>query len=115
MDSIEIGVVGGSGLYSLANQKDLREVEVDTPFGAPSGPYRVGMVAGRKVAFLARHGAGHRISPSESSAFGACSQRARWEACGRSSIHGTSSWSISSSIARGDGWGRSSARASSLT
>lgn len=61
----DIGVVGGSGLYALASQGDLREVALDTPFGAPSGPYAVGLVRGRRVAFLARHGAGHRLLPQE--------------------------------------------------
>ena len=63
--SAEIGIIGGSGLYALAAQSGLEEVEVDTPFGSPSGPYRLGEVAGRKVAFLSRHGAGHRYMPSE--------------------------------------------------
>ena len=65
MESVEIGVVGGSGLYSLASQSDSREVMLDTPWGAPSAPYRIGTVSGRRVAFLARHGVGHRLAPGE--------------------------------------------------
>ena len=45
--------------------QELSEIEIETPWGAPSGPFRVGMVGGKRVAFLARHGAGHRLSPSE--------------------------------------------------
>jgi len=63
--SIEIGIIGGSGLYDMAGLADREEVTVDTPFGAPSGPYVTATLGGRRVAFLARHGAGHRILPSE--------------------------------------------------
>ena len=63
--NVQIGVIGGSGLYDMAELGDRREVTVATPFGDPSGPYVVGVLGGRRVAFLARHGAGHRISPSE--------------------------------------------------
>jgi 5'-methylthioadenosine phosphorylase len=62
---VEIGIIGGSGLYDMADLTDREEVTLKTPFGDPSGPYLVGTLRGRKVAFLARHGAGHRISPSE--------------------------------------------------
>jgi 5'-methylthioadenosine phosphorylase len=65
MQRADIGVIGGSGLYALAGLEGLEEVALETPFGAPSGPLRVGTVAGRRVAFLARHGAGHRLLPSE--------------------------------------------------
>lgn len=65
MEPVGVGVIGGSGLQALASQSDARDVHLETPWGAPSGPYRVGMVSGRRVAFLARHGAGHRLSPSE--------------------------------------------------
>lgn len=65
MSAAEIGVIGGSGLYALASQQDFEEIVLETPWGAPSGPYRLGVVGGRKVAFLARHGAGHRYLPSE--------------------------------------------------
>jgi 5'-methylthioadenosine phosphorylase len=61
----EIGIIGGSGLYNMPGLTDTREVRVDTPFGEPSDAYIVGKLEGRSVAFLARHGRGHRISPSE--------------------------------------------------
>src|SRR5881409_2395515 len=63
--TIEIGIIGGSGLYDMAELTDTQERHVATPFGDPSGPYIVGTLRGRRVAFLARHGAGHRILPSE--------------------------------------------------
>lgn len=62
--SVRIGIVGGSGLYNMKALEDRREVQVETPWGAPSDSYVVGKIAGREVAFLARHGRGHRISPS---------------------------------------------------
>jgi 5'-methylthioadenosine phosphorylase len=61
----EIGIIGGSGLYSMPGLTKAKEVRVRTPFGAPSDAYICGMLEGRKVAFLARHGRGHRILPSE--------------------------------------------------
>jgi 5'-methylthioadenosine phosphorylase len=63
--STQIGIIGGSGLYDMAELTDRREVAIDTPFGPPSGPYITGTLAGRPVAFLARHGVGHRLLPSE--------------------------------------------------
>src|SRR3977135_1329970 len=57
--------MGGSGLYSMPGLTDIREVTVQTPFGEPSDAYVLGTLEGRKVAFLARHGRGHRIMPSE--------------------------------------------------
>jgi len=63
--SIEIGIIGGSGLYDMAEVTDREEKAITTPFGDPSGPYVIGTLRGRRVAFLARHGAGHRILPSE--------------------------------------------------
>jgi 5'-methylthioadenosine phosphorylase len=60
-----IGIIGGSGLYDMAELTDRQERRVDTPFGEPSAPYVTGTLRGRKVAFLARHGAGHRLLPSE--------------------------------------------------
>ncbi len=60
-----LGIIGGSGLYSVEEIRDLEEVVLETPFGAPSDAYMVGELRGRRVAFLARHGRGHRISPSE--------------------------------------------------
>jgi 5'-methylthioadenosine phosphorylase len=61
----QIGIIGGSGLYSMPGFEAQQEVAVDTPWGAPSDKYVVGRLAGKEVAFLARHGRGHRISPSE--------------------------------------------------
>jgi 5'-methylthioadenosine phosphorylase len=61
----EIGIIGGSGLYSMPGLTDIQELEQSTPFGAPSDAYVLGTLEGRKVAFLARHGRGHRILPSE--------------------------------------------------
>jgi len=63
--SIQIGIIGGSGLYEMAELGDREERRVETPFGDPSGPYVTGTLRGRRVAFLARHGAGHRLLPSE--------------------------------------------------
>ncbi len=65
MAQAEIGIIGGSGLYSMPGLNEVREVKLETPFGAPSDSYVLGMLEGRKVAFLARHGRGHRILPSE--------------------------------------------------
>jgi 5'-methylthioadenosine phosphorylase len=63
--SVQIGIIGGSGLYDMDDLTDREEVRVSTPFGDPSGPYVTATLRGRRVAFLARHGAGHRIPPSE--------------------------------------------------
>ena len=60
-----IGIIGGSGLYDMAEVTDREERRVATPFGEPSGPYLIGTLRGKRVAFLARHGVGHRILPSE--------------------------------------------------
>ncbi|HLN00085.1 MAG TPA: S-methyl-5'-thioadenosine phosphorylase [Bryobacteraceae bacterium] len=65
MHQAQIGIIGGSGLYSMPGFEAQREVNIDTPWGWPSDNYVVGTLAGRPVAFLARHGRGHRISPSE--------------------------------------------------
>jgi 5'-methylthioadenosine phosphorylase len=65
MSTAQIGIIGGSGLYDMAEVTDREEVTVTTPFGDPSGPYLLGTLRGKRVAFLARHGAGHRLSPSE--------------------------------------------------
>jgi 5'-methylthioadenosine phosphorylase len=62
---ISIGIIGGSGLYDMAELTDREERKVETPFGDPSAPYVVGTLGGKRVAFLARHGAGHRLLPSE--------------------------------------------------
>jgi 5'-methylthioadenosine phosphorylase len=61
----EIGIIGGSGLYSMPGFETQQEAAIETPFGRPSDNYVIGTLAGRQVAFLARHGRGHRISPSE--------------------------------------------------
>jgi 5'-methylthioadenosine phosphorylase len=61
----EIGIIGGSGLYSMPGFEEQEEIAIETPFGPPSDKYVVGTLAGRQVAFLTRHGRGHRLSPSE--------------------------------------------------
>jgi 5'-methylthioadenosine phosphorylase len=61
----EIGIIGGSGLYSMPGLSEVQEVRLETPFGDPSDAYILGRLEGRQVAFLARHGRGHRILPSE--------------------------------------------------
>lgn len=65
MSQAEIGIIGGSGLYSMPGLSDVHEVRQQTPFGEPSDPYVLGTLEGRKVAFLARHGRGHRLLPTE--------------------------------------------------
>jgi 5'-methylthioadenosine phosphorylase len=60
-----IGIIGGSGLYSMNGLTDMREIRVKTPFGDPSDAIVLGTLEGKRVAFLARHGRGHRILPSE--------------------------------------------------
>jgi len=62
---VAIGILGGTGLYGIEGFENKREVRLRTPFGAPSGPYVVGTLEGRPVAFLARHGLGHRLLPAE--------------------------------------------------
>jgi 5'-methylthioadenosine phosphorylase len=61
----DIGIIGGSGLYAMSGLTDTREVRIKTPFGDPSDAFIVGKLEGKRVAFLARHGRGHRILPSE--------------------------------------------------
>jgi 5'-methylthioadenosine phosphorylase len=63
--AVQIGIIGGSGLYDMAELTDREEVRLSTPFGDPSGPYVLATLRGHRVAFLSRHGAGHKISPSE--------------------------------------------------
>jgi 5'-methylthioadenosine phosphorylase len=65
MSTIQIGIIGGSGLYDMPELVDREERVVKTPYGEPSGPYVLATLRGRRVAFLARHGAGHRLTPSE--------------------------------------------------
>jgi 5'-methylthioadenosine phosphorylase len=62
---IQVGIIGGSGLYAMEGVEVKYERSIDTPFGAPSDPYVIGEVDGVGVAFLSRHGKGHRYSPSE--------------------------------------------------
>jgi 5'-methylthioadenosine phosphorylase len=64
-ETIHVGIIGGSGLYGMAGLIDAREVRVKTPFGDPSDAIVIGTLEGRRVAFLARHGRGHRLTPSE--------------------------------------------------
>jgi 5'-methylthioadenosine phosphorylase len=63
--TVQIGIIGGSGLYHMNELTDREERTLVTPFGEPSGPYVIGTLRNKKVAFLARHGIGHRIMPSE--------------------------------------------------
>ena len=65
MTEIPIGIIGGSGLYHIEGLEVLREQKLDTPFGEPSDPYVIGEIDGVRVAFLSRHGVGHRKLPSE--------------------------------------------------
>jgi 5'-methylthioadenosine phosphorylase len=65
MSQISIGIIGGSGLYDMAELTDRQEQRISTPFGEPSSPYVVGTLRGKRVAFLARHGIGHRLMPGE--------------------------------------------------
>ena len=65
MSQAEIGIIGGSGLYAMPGLSGVREVRQETPFGDASDVYVLGTLEGRKVAFLARHGRGHRILPTE--------------------------------------------------
>jgi 5'-methylthioadenosine phosphorylase len=65
LQQAEIGIIGGSGLYTMPGFSDVHEVTLQTPFGDPSDAYILGKLAGRKVAFLARHARGHKLLPSE--------------------------------------------------
>ncbi len=65
MAEAKIGVIGGSGLYHMEGMTDVEEVQVSTPFGAPSDAITVGRVEGVSIAFLPRHGRGHRLTPTE--------------------------------------------------
>src|SRR5690606_33169248 len=62
-DQIELAVIGGTGLYALAELRDVSSHQPDAPYGTPSGPVRVGTLGGRRVAFLARHGESHSVPP----------------------------------------------------
>src|SRR5262245_52481152 len=63
--SIEIGIIGGSGMYDMAERTGREERRIAWPFGGPSGAYVIGTLRGQRVAFLPRHGVGHKILPSE--------------------------------------------------
>lgn len=64
-EQVSLAVIGGSGLYAMPGLKQTREYKIDTPFGSTSAPIVVGTLEGNRVAFLARHGIGHHITPSE--------------------------------------------------
>jgi 5'-methylthioinosine phosphorylase len=63
MDNIALAVIGGTGVYKLAQLDDVETREIDTRYGSPSGPLRIGTLLGHRVAFLARHGEGHSLPP----------------------------------------------------
>jgi len=65
MPKVKVGVIGGTGLYDIEGLTDIKEVEIDTPFGKPSDSITIGRLEGVGIAFLPRHGKGHRISPTE--------------------------------------------------
>ena len=65
MPEATIGVIGGSGLYAMEGLEQVERAELSTPFGTPSDAYVVGVIGGQRVAFLPRHGVGHRLTPSE--------------------------------------------------
>ena len=62
---VRIGIIGGSGLYQMPELSEVEEVKVDTPFGSPSDAFIIGTLEGERVAFLPRHGRGHRFTPTE--------------------------------------------------
>ena len=65
MEKVNIGIIGGSGLYQMPELENVREQVVQTPFGKPSDAFIIGELEGVTVAFLARHGRGHNILPTE--------------------------------------------------
>ncbi|HMM80784.1 MAG TPA: S-methyl-5'-thioadenosine phosphorylase [Pyrinomonadaceae bacterium] len=65
MERVEIGIIGGSGLYQMPELENVREQVVDTPFGKPSDAFIIGELEGVTVAFLPRHGRGHKLTPTE--------------------------------------------------
>jgi len=65
MEKVNIGIIGGSGLYQMPELQNVREIQVDTPFGKPSDAFIVGELEGVTVAFLPRHGRGHKFTPTE--------------------------------------------------
>ncbi len=64
-DDITIGIIGGSGVYNIEGITNIRQYDIKTPFGKPSDKIVIGTLEGKKVAFIPRHGIGHRILPSE--------------------------------------------------
>ncbi len=65
MEQVKIGIIGGSGLYQMPELTDVTEIEVETPFGKPSDAFIIGTLMGERVAFLPRHGRGHKLTPTE--------------------------------------------------
>src|SRR6266571_1307875 len=65
MTAAKIGIIGGSGLYQMPELTEIDEIEIQTPFGKPSDAFIVGTLEGERVAFLPRHGRGHRFTPTE--------------------------------------------------
>jgi len=65
MEQVKIGIIGGSGLYQMPELTDIKEIEVETPFGKPSDAFIIGTLEGERVAFLPRHGRGHKLTPTE--------------------------------------------------
>lgn len=65
MEKVNIGIIGGSGLYQMPELTDVEEIRIDTPFGSPSDAFIVGTLENQRVAFLPRHGRGHRLTPTE--------------------------------------------------
>ncbi|MDL1900735.1 MTAP family purine nucleoside phosphorylase, partial [Anaerolineae bacterium CFX9] len=63
-DQIAVGIIGGSGLYNMPGLQDVHTVSITTPYGSPSGKIVTGILEGRKIAFLPRHGVGHVFTPS---------------------------------------------------
>jgi 5'-methylthioadenosine phosphorylase len=65
MPEAKIGVIGGTGLYTIEGMTDIEEVSIDTPFGKPSDSFIIGKLEGTGIAFLSRHGRGHKLMPTE--------------------------------------------------
>src|SRR3982751_3792414 len=65
VDTVKIGIIGGSGLYQMPELSNVEEINIDTPFGKPSDAFIVGTLEGQRVAFLPRHGRAHRLTPTE--------------------------------------------------
>ncbi|MFH1524646.1 MAG: S-methyl-5'-thioadenosine phosphorylase [Chloroflexota bacterium] len=64
-ETLSLAIIGGSGLYGMTGLTDIKEYDIETPFGKPSAPIVVGTLEGQRIAFLARHGIGHHIMPTE--------------------------------------------------